>query len=175
MDANRRHLHLVDRHFQSRYLAVVVMSVVIMLNLIIGLGFFFVEPLFGRQLTVLHAALLGLAELILVVIAYYVGMRASQRVAGPVYAMVHAIERLADGDFRGQLHLRHDDYFKAFGEELNGSLERLRERIAELQRSADELAATLPDDGPSREVAERLRGQLAAFRTEVKADDETAG
>ena len=170
MEPNRRRRHLVDTQFQGQFVAIALMAMVIAVNVAVAAAYFLAPPVLLQALTTAHAMAIGLAELLLVFAAYHFGVRASNRIAGPVYVMARSVERLADGDFSFHVHLRRDDYFKAFGEEVNVSIDRLRARVTEMKQVMEELSSVLPNDGPARELANRLHRELAAIRTDVEAD-----
>ena len=169
MKTNRRRTYIVDKHFQMRFIALAVMTLVIVVNVVIIT--LLAQPLFEQQTSVVDTAILGIVELILVLGAYHLGIRTSNRIAGPVYVMANSVRRLGDGDLAFQIRLRRDDYFKTFGEDMNASIERLRQRIVEIKQTTDALDAKLPDSGEARELSDRLRRQLADFHTGSSPND----
>ncbi len=169
MKSNRRRTYIVDKQFQARFIALAVITLVIAVNVVIIT--LLAQPLFEQRTTIVNTAILGIVELMLVLGAYYVGVRASHRIAGPVYVMANSIRRLGDGDLAFQIRLRRDDHFKTFCEDINVSIERLRKRIVEMKHTTEQLDAKLPDSGEARELADRLRRQLADFHTDVDPSD----
>lgn len=165
MKSNRRRRYIVAKQFQIRFIALIIMALVIAINaVIIAL---LSQPWFEQQVTIIDTAILGIVELILVCGAYYLAVRTSHRIAGPVYVLAHSLKRLADGDLGFRLQLRRNDYFKDFGDDANLSIERLRTRIVEMKRTMEALVAVLPQSSEARQLADQLQRQLADFRTDI--------
>ncbi len=162
---NRRKTLLVNRKFQHRFAVVLVTLTVLLCNLVI----LFKLSIPGENPLVLSAGggiLLGLVELVLVVGVWYASIRASHRIAGPVYVITREIRALAAGDLTARIHLRDGDMFREEADELNLSLEQLALRVDGIKNAARELQAAHSAGADSSARLEELMAALDQLRTQ---------
>lgn len=175
--SNRRHGLFIDKRFQSKFIAVVVV-----LTVAVAAGAFvlwFASSAGGtaggaqRQLGDLALVMLLVMILLLVIATVFFGLRFSHRIVGPVYAINRHLNWIREGSYTRDLQLRKKDEFQNLAQTLNAmqaalrrrarsdleALERVDRVIAEIKSSLDggdidNQAARSAIDSLSKEVAE---------------------
>ena len=106
--------------------------------------------------------------LILVLVGVvYIGLRFSQRIAGPIFAFARTLAQLGRGDYATPLRLRQHDQFQNLAQAFNQTMEVLRARatddIALLDEMAAKVGGTSGLDPAAREaLLARIRDAKAA-------------
>lgn len=84
---------------------------------------------------------LGAVELLLVIGVWYASLRASHRIAGPVYVLTREIRAIGEGDLTARIRLRDKDMFSDAADDINSSLDNLAARVDSAKAAARELQA----------------------------------
>jgi len=93
---------------------------------------------------------IALAVLGLLGLMVWISLILTQRMAGPVYRIMRRLESMATGDLDQSMRLRRKDEFQELAEQLNVTIESLRQERERARRKAAQLADEL----------ERLRRNL---------------
>ena len=162
---NRRKSIVVNKPFQYQYSLLIAALTVLSVNifLIIRMVFPGAEPLY---LSTPMATTIAAVELLLVGSIWYASIRASFRIAGPVYVFARDVGRLGEGDLTVRIRLREKDMFTEEAESMNRSFAALNTRLSAVKTAAGQLAeahARGEDLGPA---LEKLNGQLSQITTE---------
>jgi methyl-accepting chemotaxis protein len=159
---NRRKTIVINKQFQYQYSLLIAALAVLLVN-----GFILLRMLFpGEQPLALSTQMIvGIAalEFILIAAIWYGSLRASHRIAGPVYVFAREIGRLGEGDLNASIVLRDKDMFQPEAEQMNRSIAALRNRIAALKDLSQQLQkahSTNADVGP---IVEKLAAELSVF------------
>ena len=126
-NVNRRKKLLVDRPVQFhfiRLLAFVVLAVMV--------AFIIVERGGGHGPGIGPVQMLVtllLATILILIGVIYFGLRFSNKIVGPIYAFGRNLQQVQQGDYTGELHLRHGDEFQNLSGVFNLTVEALRQRI----------------------------------------------
>jgi methyl-accepting chemotaxis protein len=109
--------------------------------------------------------IIGIAavEFILIAAIWYGSLKASHRIAGPVYVFAREIARLGEGDLNARIELRDQDMFQPEAEQMNRSIAALRTRIAAVKGLSEQLQkahSSVADPGP---IVEKLAAELSVF------------
>lgn len=191
MDADartyRRRRYLVDARFQLRYVAAAFVAVLIVAVLIEAALVYsgLVPPIEGEYSLLLSLKWSAVGFLLTVAIvmgATCFNIRATHRVAGPMYRFKESTKTVANGDLTHLVRIRRTDELQDYAELFNGMTAALRERLAEAKQRADELedalgyASRLADScvverelrdeiARAEQASRRLATELAFFRT----------
>ncbi|HPM77234.1 MAG TPA: hypothetical protein PK961_09095 [bacterium] len=176
---NRRRRYFIDKQFQSKYVALLVVFIVALgaagiLILMVGGN----EPVPAESAqSDLNGAIIAMLMVILVFVAFTIwsGVRFSHRVVGPVYAFNRHLNWIKEGNYTRNLQLREKDEFKNLAASLNSMQEALRSRVRDdietlgnIETGLGELTEVLGQDGFDRERAlemiKRLRGEAESTR-----------
>jgi methyl-accepting chemotaxis protein len=159
---NRRKTIVINKKFQYQYALLIATLAVLLVN-----GFIILRMLFpGEQpLDLSTQVVTGLAvvELILVTAIWYGSLKASHRIAGPVYVFAREISRLGEGDLDARIVLRDKDMFQLEAELMNKSIAALRTRIAAVRSLSDQLRQTQSTGGDLDPILEKLTAELSVF------------
>ena len=78
-----------------------------------------------------------------------VGIRASHKIAGPVYRLAADLRRMAGGDYDFVVATRSKDQLKGMAQELEKARSALRSRLVRVEKCARQLAEAAEADQPS--------------------------
>lgn len=108
-----------------------------------------------------------LSSIVVTVLAVYMTVFISHRIAGPMFRFSKLMEQVGNGDLNVNTNLRKKDELVAFGAGLAKMAENLKTHINEVKTAlADVEKAAGPN--PSSELnqaVQRLRGSVQVFRT----------
>ena len=134
----RRTQYLVDRGYQLRFVTrvFVVVLIVAVVSALISTGLLWMNMYRPdlEQSTTLIAALIAVATTLLVELlisiplVYFLGIRQSHRVVGPVNRMKRVLEAIGAGDFSQRIVVRRGDALEDMAKTINGMAERLSQR-----------------------------------------------
>ena len=134
----RRTQYLVDRGYQLRFVTrvFVVVLVVAVVSALISTGLLWMNMYRPdlEQSTTLIAALIAVATTLLVELlisiplVYFLGIRQSHRVVGPVNRMKRVLEAIGAGDFSQRIIVRRGDALEDMAKTINQMAERLGQR-----------------------------------------------
>jgi len=159
---NRRKTIVINRPFQFQHSLMIAALTVLLLN-----GFLIARLLSpgDQPLGMTTGQLTGLAvlELLLVGTVWYACLKASHRIAGPVYVFAREIGRLGNGDLRARIVLREKDNFRPEAEQMNDSITALRGRLETLKDLSEQLEIARQNGGDVGPIAEKLAAEISGF------------
>ena len=135
----KRRQYLVDRGYQLRFVTRVFMVVfaVAVVSSLITTGLLWMNmyrpelepqiPLIASLITVAITLLIEL--LISIPIVFFLGIRQSHRVVGPVNRMKATLEAIGMGDFSQRIVVRHGDALEDVAKTINKMAEQLQQRF----------------------------------------------
>jgi methyl-accepting chemotaxis protein len=164
---NRRTTIVINKKFQYQYSLLIVALAVLLVN-----GFIIVRMLFPGDepldLSTPSAIALAVVELILIAAIWYGSLKASHRIAGPVFVFAREVARLGAGDLNATIALRDNDMFQAEAQQMNDSFVALRTRIATIKHVSTQLQSALDADSDVGPLVEKLTAELSLFTSENK-------
>ncbi|MEE4144889.1 MAG: hypothetical protein V2I26_08825 [Halieaceae bacterium] len=161
---NRRKKILINPRFQQQYAIISVVLTVILTNVLI----IFMSLVPGEQALELSPAMawgIGIFELVLLVGVWFGTIRASHKVAGPVYKFTQQLKALGAGEVWTRIALRQGDMFQAEADSINASLDQLQEKVQAVQDAAKAIQLSQSDGGPTAAQIEKLMAATGALRT----------
>lgn len=161
---NRRNTIVINKKFQYQYSLLIAALAVLLIN-----GFIIIRMLFpGEQplaLTTSMASGLATVEFILVASIWYGSLKASHRIAGPVYVFSREIAKLGTGDLTARISLRDKDMFQPEAEQMNNSITTLRTKISAVKELSEQLQQAQAAGGDISSIVEQLTAKLSTFTT----------
>ena len=161
---NRRKSIVINKKFQYQYSLLIAALAVLLVN-----GFIIVRLLFpGEQALALStsmAAGLAAIEFILVASIWYGSLKASHRIAGPVYVFSREIAKLGTGDLTARIALRDKDMFQPEAAAMNASIVALRAKISTVKKLAEQLQKAQTASEDIGHIVDTLSSELATFNT----------
>lgn len=134
----RRTQYLVDRGYQLRFVTrvFVVVLIVAVVSALISTGLLWMNMYRPdlEQSTTLVAALIAVATTLLVELlisiplVYFLGIRQSHRVVGPINRMKRVLEAIGAGDFSQRIIVRRGDALEDMSKTINEMAEHLGQR-----------------------------------------------
>lgn len=162
---NRRNTIVINKKFQYQFSLLIAAGAVLLVN-----GFLIAQMLFpgNSQLSIPANVALGLGavELILIVGIWYGSLRASHRVAGPVFVFTREISKLGRGDLTGDISLRDSDMFHIEGDLMNEGLTELRKKIHMAKNLATQLEHAHASGAEVGPLLQKLTSDLSSLKTE---------
>ena len=159
---NRRQTIVINKKFQYQHSLLIAALAVLLVN-----GFIIVSMLLpgARALDLSTTMAIGLAlvEFILIAAIWYGCLRASHRIAGPVYVFAREITRLGEGDLNARIALRDKDMFQTEAEQMNRAIAVLRTRIAAVKTLSAQLNTAHVGGADIGPLVEQLSAELSAF------------
>ena len=140
----RRRRYVVDHPYQLQFISrVLFVMTVALASSLVALALLWkilYRPTVERQ-PYLIAALIGVAVtlliqlLISIPIVYYLGVRQTHQVVGPLQRIAKALEAIGSGDFSQRLDLRPGDILKDLAKAINRMAENLQKRSSKSPRA----------------------------------------
>ncbi|MCB1690224.1 MAG: hypothetical protein KDI33_17130 [Halioglobus sp.] len=164
---NRRTTIVINKKFQYQYSLLIVALAVLLVN-----GFIIVRMLFPGDepldLSTTSAIALALFELVLIAAIWYGSLKASHRIAGPVFVFAREVARLGEGDLNAAIALREKDMFQPEAKMMNESFVALRTRIATIKHLSAQLQGALDANSDIGPLVAKLADELAHFSSDKK-------
>jgi methyl-accepting chemotaxis protein len=161
---NRRKTIVINKKFQYQYALLIAALAVLLVN-----GFIIMRMLFpGEQPLGLSSQLIGglaAIEFVLIAAIWYGSLKASHRIAGPVYVFARAIARLEEGDLSARVMLRNNDMFQVEADQINQSIASLATRITKAKRLSEQLSSAKFNEADTGPLIEKLAAELSVFDT----------
>ena len=162
---NRRKTIVINKKFQYQYSLLIAALTVLLVN-----GFIIIRMLFPGEnplaLSTAQATGLAAVEFILVASIWYGSLKASHRIAGPVYVFAREIRKLGTGDLTARISLRDNDMFQAEAEEMNSGIAALRNKISAIKALSSQLQQAQSAGGEITVTMQQLNEELSNFITE---------
>ena len=161
---NRRETIVINKRFQYQTSLLIASVTVLLVNayLIARMVLPGQAPL---DLSVNYAIGIGLVQLLLVLGIWYGSLKATHRIAGPVYVFKRELLRLGQGDLTARIDLRDTDMFQEEALAINGSIDALRERVQRLKLRANQLQEAQSTGGDISNALGQLQADLAELLT----------
>ena len=161
---NRRKTIVINKKFQYQYSLLIVAVAVLLVN-----GFIVIRMLFpGEQALAMTTGMaMGVAavEFILIASIWYGSLKASHRIAGPVYVFAREIGKLGQGDLTASIKLRDKDMFQPEAATINASIAALHNRINAAKDLSEQLQQAQSAGGDSSNIVQQLCEELSTFTT----------
>jgi methyl-accepting chemotaxis protein len=163
--ANRRHSIVINKPFQYQYSILVVALTVITVNLFVIIKMFYPSD---QPLVMDMTSALGLAAIegLLIAGVWYGSLKASHKIAGPIYVFVREVTKLGEGDFTANIDLRQKDMLQDVAADMNNSFAALRAKIVTLKDISRQLDEAQSQGGDTRELVSDLKAELSQLTTE---------
>jgi len=162
---NRRKTIVINKKFQYQYSLLIAALTVLLVN-----GFIIIRMLFPGEnplvLSTAQATGLAAVEFILVASIWYGSLKASHRIAGPVYVFAREIRKLGTGDLTARISLRDNDMFQAEAEEMNSGIAAVRNKISAIKALSSQLQQAQSAGGEITVTMQQLNEELSNFITE---------
>lgn len=166
MDSNtqkRKRLKIKQR-FQDSFLMEMLLVLFIAINVLLGVVLRFGTSDDPFELSIYVATVIGGVELIGLGVVFWYLLRSSHRIAGPVYALEQALEKLGKGDLTQALSFRKKDHFHETGDLFNQTVAGLRSEIEQLRGQAELLNQVVEPGTPAADASEQLLERLDRFK-----------
>jgi len=179
---------LIQRGLQFKYLIILLGTIVIVTALIILTVYFaywslsndmLIEQQTGRALSYFFSniKMLLIFELpIILIVAGFISIVLSHRIAGPIYHVQKVARKIARGDLTTNVHLRRDDELKNLSAAFNSVIDNMhllvtkdKKLIYELSQLTDTLYLNLKDRKINEEEALAMIRKLNNLVGELKA------
>ena len=164
---NRRTTIVINKKFQYQYSLLIVALAVLLVN-----GFIIVRMLFPGDepldLSTPTSIALALVELVLIATIWYGSLKASHRIAGPVFVFAREVGRLGAGDLNATISLREKDMFQTEAQQMNDSFAALRNRMKTVKDLSAQLQSAQAAGTDIAPLVEKLATEMAAFTCEDK-------
>jgi methyl-accepting chemotaxis protein len=171
---NRRTTIVINKKFQYQYSLLIVALAVLLVNV-----FIMVRMLFPGEVPLYlpTSMVFGLAalELCLIAAIWYSSLKASHRIAGPVYVIAREVRRLGAGDLSASINLRDKDMFQEEAQAMNESFGALRSRIVTIKGISAQLEVALTAGSDIAPMVKNLASEMARFTSDRKTPKIDAG
>jgi methyl-accepting chemotaxis protein len=161
---NRRNTIVINKKFQYQYSLLIAAMAVLLVN-----GFLIVRILFpgDNPLDLSAPSALGLAvvELILIGGIWYGSLKASHRIAGPMYVVAREIDKLGSGDLTARVNIREKDMFQPEAERMNASIAALQQKIVTVKGLTEKLQQVQSAGGDTGDIVTEIANELSNFNT----------
>ena len=133
---NRRHAILIKKKFQYHFISLTVNTTFVVLNLtVIAAMLLFGTERPGVEALVGTATIVGISEVVIVGLIFYIRIKQSHHIAGPIYVLETGFNNLAQGDLSPRLQLGESDELKDAVAQFNNMADTLHERISDIQEN----------------------------------------
>ena len=154
----------VKRHFQQSMILEVLLITFILINIIVMVGYLMIDSIANiQQLKEYLAYSVAGLEIMGFLLVYRYNLKASHRIAGPIFTTERCLKSIESGDLAFAMKLRKKDQFHELGEQMNTTVDQLRERIDKAQELAKQLQE-MP--GTDSLIINQLVQELSYFKTE---------
>jgi len=165
--AEKRSQLIVKQAFQHSMIIEIMLVMFILLNIMVTIGYLIIDSIDDAQqlMIILPMVLVGL-EVIGFFVVYKITVKTSHRIAGPLFVIERNLKQLEQGDLCSTLTLRKSDYFHEVTDQLNTTMESLRERIEKVQQLARNLQKNTRNNEETSKIAAELLQELEHFKTQ---------
>ena len=161
---NRRTTIVINKKFQYQFALLLAAMAVLFLN-----GFLIMRILFAAEqpLDLSTPTIVGIAavELLLIACVWYWSIKASHRVAGPMYVITREIDKLGGGDMTARVNIREKDMFQSEAERMNVSIAALQEKVMTVKALAEKLEQAQASGGNTGDIVSEIVRELSEFTT----------
>lgn len=165
---NRRETLKIKTKFQNQLILETTLVAFIFINCLIVLMFFFSEGGYNASLLKLKLAMIMAAgEVVGLVLVYRYSLKASHRIAGPLWNLERQLTLLGNGDLTVYARLRERDHLQETATLFNETVVKLRKNIADVKTTVEALRNENEMTNRARDLVATLSRQLASLKTEV--------
>ena len=165
---NRRKTLKIKTKFQNQLILETTLVAFIFINCLIVLMFLFSEGGYNASLLKLKLAMIMAAgEVVGLVLVYRYSLKASHRIAGPLWNLERQLTLLGNGDLTVYARLRERDHLKETATLFNETVVKLRKNIADVKTTVEALRNENEMTNRARDLVATLSRQLASLKTEV--------
>jgi len=164
---NRRKQIVVNSDYQYRAAKSAVSITVLAMNILLLAGV--LAPQYAQfqvVITQTGAFVIAGVQVSLFVGVWYGAIRASHRVAGPIYAFTAAMEKVERGDLTVHVKLREKDEFKEFAHSINKAISSTRIRLLEIKKILEAFESCSDANETQHSITE-LRDKANEFTLEA--------
>lgn len=153
----------VKRQFQQSMLLQSILLTFIVVNVIVMAVFWAIDSFPDlQQLKFYLAFAVATLEIVGFIAIYQLNLKASHRIAGPVFSMERSLGQIENGDLTTKVSLRSTDQFPETAQQLNATVDSVRRRVNKSQY----LAAQIRQHPEKAELlSQQLVEELAFFNT----------
>lgn len=159
---NRRRTIVINKKFQYQYSLLIAALAVLLVN-----GFLILRMLAPgsdpMDMGSGDALAIAIVELVLIGGIWYASLRASHKIAGPVYVFSREFSKLGEGDLTARINLRDRDMFRPEAEQINRSIADLSTRIVAAKGLSEQLRQTHAQGNDVGTLIEKLSAELDGF------------
>ena len=163
--SNRRKILIINAVQQRRVIMGGILVAIILINSLAIFTLFFKSPLLEVVEISQTLALAGLEVVIVAIIGYF-SLILSHKIAGPAYAVVRDLKKLADGDLTVRTLLRKGDFHTEVAEALNHASQTFCTRIKTIEALLITLQQRTTTDEATRQALNEVLQELRYFNTE---------
>ena len=165
---NRRQTVVINKKFQHHYALVLVAVTVLVTNLVI-IAAMLVPGAQRLHLSSSSALVIGGVELLLVIGVWYLSIRSTHRIAGPIFVFSRQLRAFGAGDLTARISLRDQDMFQDEAAEINSGLEQLHGQLVRLKAATAEVQAAQQSGDDLVAPIENLMAAVGELKTEGEA------
>lgn len=138
----------------------------ILINLVVIAGYLLIDSIADvHDLKSYLAYTIAAVEIVGFIVLYRINLRASHRIAGPVYSIEQSLKSVQSGDLGLSLQFRDTDHFQEIGEQMNHTVDTLRQRINRAQSLAH---AIQQQPSADNHLTDQLVEELSYFSTDAR-------
>lgn len=166
--ADQRSQLFIKKEFQKNMVLEVLLITFILINAVVITGYLLIDSIADvHDLKQYLAYTIAAVEIVGFIIVYRFNLRASHRIAGPVYSFEQGLKAIDSGDLGFSLKFRQPDHFHEVGEQLNQTVDMLRQRIDRAQTLANAIQQHSATDS---KLVDQLVEELSYFDTRTRPD-----
>ena len=165
----RRRQVYVKKEFQFRFILKFCLILLAGVAISTGLLFFFSQDTLTSSFSHSRLIIRSTAEAMLpaiittnlislaliIVTTIIVTLYISHKIAGPIFRLEKELRRIGQGDLTTTVALRDNDQMEAFARQVNAMTAELNQRVTEIGRQAEGIAAAASQPGDPDEVSRR--------------------
>lgn len=160
--SNRRHQLIILGSLQWRIIIGAILGVILLINTVIILWFFLSPQLFAH-IDPIDTIGLAVFELSVVAVVFYLSLFASNKIAGPMYAIKKCLAQIREGDLTARLHLRRGDLFMDVAGDVNETFDEIAKTINRLKAISERLNGANSGNEERERAAKELSAELQRF------------
>jgi methyl-accepting chemotaxis protein len=165
-----RRRKLLIEGYQYRFAMASLLVMIILINSVLILGYLANGPL--RQPGWVQAAAVAVVEVVALAVTFYLTMRATHRLAGPILSLKRSAAAFGEGDLSVVLTFRKGDYLHDVADVLNASIGKLQARISAVKALTAQLQQEVSGQERAADLVARIEEELHCFKT-AEAPHET--
>lgn len=167
---NKRKTIVINKKLQYQGAMMTAAVVIMAVNFMVMAGSYFpVEIGIKVNFSNSQYANLAIAEVVVISLCWYLSLKSSHKIMGPVYAFGRELNKLAEGDLTAYVVLRPGDAFEEEAEQINSGITEIKNRVALIKTIAAGMKAQSDHQQLIEDVA-KLNDELDKIITEKDID-----